>query len=285
MNSGTQVGKRFDIASLFRRTDKTIVMGVINVTPDSFSDGGQFLSVEKAVEQALKLEMYGADIIDVGGESTRPGADPVTADEELQRVIPVIERIAPRLGIPTSVDTYKAQVAEAALNAGCSIVNDITALEGDERMAGVIAAHDAGVILMHKRGTPKVMQKDTDYEDLVREVRDYLRAAATRAEAAGIKHEKIMIDPGIGFGKNVQGNLLLVKSTAEFAELGYPVLIGASRKSFIGGVTGAEVGYRVTGSIAVAVSAVLYGAAAVRVHDVAETRQAADMALRLRKSV
>lgn len=275
---------RFDVADLFQRKGKTIVMGVINVTPDSFSDGGQYFSTDRAVEQALRLEMHGADIIDIGGESSRPGSDPVSLDEELQRVIPVIERLAPKLQIPISIDTYKSKVAEAALDAGCAIVNDITALEGDKKMAKVVASYDAGIILMHKRGTPKEMQNDTSYSDLVDEVREYLAAAARRAEAAGITRDRIMIDPGIGFGKDVEGNVLLVQSASSFAELGYPVLIGGSRKAFIGRITGAEVGYRVTGSIAVAVAAVIYGAAAVRVHDVAETRQAVDMAVRLRKS-
>jgi len=282
MSSSAQAKNRFDVADLFQRREKTIVMGVINVTPDSFSDGGQFFSLEKAIEQALRLETYGADIIDIGGESSRPGSEPVSLDEEMRRVMPVIERIAPELQIPVSIDTSKAQVADAALGAGCAIVNDITALTGDPRMAEVIAAHDAGAILMHKRGTPKEMQNNTTYDDMVSEVRDYLAAAAARAREAGVASDKIMIDPGIGFGKSIEGNLQLVKSTSEFAALGYPVLIGASRKAFIGRITGAEVGFRVTGSIAVAVAAVLYGAAAVRVHDVAETRQAVDMATRFR---
>jgi dihydropteroate synthase len=258
-------------------------MGVINITPDSFSDGGEFYSHGKAVEQALRLELHGADIIDIGGESSRPGSDPVPADEELRRVMPVIEALVPQLQIPISIDTYKSKVAAAALKAGCAIVNDITALEADPKMAHVVASHAAGVILMHKRGAPKEMQENTDYDDLVVEVSNYLAGAVRRARTAGIASEKIMIDPGIGFGKDLAGNLLLLKSVQEFSSLGYPVLIGASRKAFIGSMTGAEVGYRVTGSIAVAVTAVLYGAAAVRVHDVAETRQAVDVAIRLRK--
>ncbi len=282
MSSGTQVGSKFDVASLFARKSKTIVMGVINVTPDSFSDGGRYLATSDAVQQALRLEAEGADVIDIGGESSRPGSEPVSEQEELERILPVVEQLTGKLAIPVSIDTWKAPVAAAALAAGCAIVNDITALEGDPEMASVIAEHRAGAILMHKRGTPKEMQLNTEYGNLIEEVDGYLAAAAARAIAAGVAKERIMLDPGIGFGKDVEGNLELVKAVGRFARSGYPILIGASRKGFIGKITGATVENRVAGSVAVAVAAVLYGAVAVRVHDVAATRQAVDIAVRLR---
>ncbi|MCC6962784.1 MAG: dihydropteroate synthase [candidate division Zixibacteria bacterium] len=271
-----------DAADILYQPDRIIVMGVVNTTPDSFSDGGQFLDADRAVAQALRLAAEGADIIDIGGESTRPGAEPVAEEEEIRRVIPVIERLARASDVAISIDTVKARVAQLALQAGAKIVNDISALQADEEMAATVAQAGAGVILMHRRGTPQTMQANTNYDDLVAEVREALAQAIARAEDAGCDPRRIMIDPGIGFGKSLEGNLDLIRSIKTFASLGKPVLIGASRKSFVGRITGAEAPDRLGGSLAAAVAAVLNGAAAVRAHDVKETRQAVDVAIRLR---
>ncbi len=276
--------RKFDLVQLFKNHHRTIVMGVVNTTPDSFSDGGRFLDTDLAVAHALRLIDEGADIIDIGGESSRPGSDPVTESEELRRVIPVIEALAEKIAVPISVDTCKSAVAQAAFEAGASIINDITALSGDQKMAAVVARFDAGLVLMHMRGTPKAMQTNTVYVNLIGEIRDSLAAAIRSANSAGIDPNKIMIDPGIGFGKDAAGNLEIIKSIVRFAELGKPVLIGASRKSFIGRITGARTENRLAGSLAVSVAAVLNGASAVRVHDVLETRQAVDVAFQLRNN-
>lgn len=272
----------FDLVQLFKNNHRTIIMGVVNTTPDSFSDGGFFLDPSFAAAHALRLVNDGADIIDIGGESSRPGSDPVSESEELQRVIPVIRALAGNITVPISVDTYKATVARKALESGAAIVNDITALSGDPRMAATVAEFDAGLVLMHMRGTPKEMQRNTGYVDLIGEIYDFLAAAISVAQTAGVNPEKIMIDPGVGFGKDVEGNLAIIKSLAQFKQLGKPILIGASRKSFLGHITGATAENRLASSLAAAVAAVLNGADAVRVHDVRETRQAVDVAFRLR---
>jgi len=282
MSVGGAKTRMANAADIFHQSDRIIVMGVVNATPDSFSDGGQFFDTDRAVAQALQLAAEGADIIDIGGESTRPGAEPVAEEEEIRRVIPVIERLARASDVAISIDTVKAQVAQLALKAGATIVNDISALQADEKMAATVAQAGAGVILMHMRGTPQTMQANTNYDDLVGEVREALAQAIARAEGAGCDPRRIMIDPGIGFGKSLEGNLDLIRSIKTFASLGKPVLIGASRKSFVGRITGAEAPDRLGGSLAAAVAAVLNGAAAVRAHDVKETRQAVDVALRLR---
>lgn len=271
------------VAVLFNNRNQIIVMGVVNTTPDSFSDGGEFLDADRAVDHALQLVEDGADIIDVGGESTRPGADPVGSEEEMRRVITVIERLAAQISVPISIDTYKETVARAALTAGATIVNDISALTADPRLAQTLAEFDAGLILMHKRGDPTTMQSDTHYEDLIAEIKLFLREAISRAEAAGVDPAKIMIDPGIGFGKDLAGNVEIINSVGSLTELGKPVMIGASRKSFIGRITGTDPAHRLHGSLAAAAAAVIYGAAAVRVHDVKETRQAVDVAFQLRR--
>lgn len=258
-------------------------MGVVNTTPDSFSDGGEFFDANHAVDHALQLVADGADIIDVGGESTRPGADPVGAEEELRRVLPVIERLALEIDIPISIDTYKEPVARAALAAGAKIVNDISGLTADSKLAQTVAEFGAGLILMHKRGDPATMQSDTRYDDLIAEIKAFLREAISKAEAAGVDPAKIMIDPGIGFGKDLAGNVEIINSIGSLRELGKPVLIGASRKSFIGRITGTGPAHRLHGSLAAAVAAVIYGASAVRVHDVKETREAVDVAIQLRR--
>jgi dihydropteroate synthase len=276
-------GQEDQVAQLFRNRNRIIVMGVVNTTPDSFSDGGEFFDANRAVDHALRLVAEGADIIDVGGESTRPGADPVSSEEEMRRVLPVIERLVPQIDIPISIDTYKESVARAALTAGAAIVNDISGLTADSQLAQTVTEFGAGLILMHKRGDPTTMQSDTHYDNLIAEIRQFLREAISKAEAAGVDPTRIMIDPGIGFGKDLAGNLEIINSVGRLAELGKPVLIGASRKSFIGRITGADPAHRLHGSLAAAVAAVIYGAAAVRVHDVKETREAVDVAIHLRR--
>jgi dihydropteroate synthase len=254
---------------LFRwDTTRTQVMGVLTVTPDSFSDGGKFVDVERAVAHARAMAAAGADIIDVGGESSRPGSAPVSADKELRRVIPVIERLR---HLTVSIDTTKAAVAERALAAGARIVNDISALRGDARMVEVVRDAGAGVILMHMLGTPATMQENPQYGDVVEDVRGFLQSRMAYALDHGIEHQQIAVDPGIGFGKTVAHNLQLLAELEQLQSLGCPVVVGASRKSFIGQVLGREPGERLWGSLAVAAWAVARGASVVRVHDVAET--------------
>jgi dihydropteroate synthase len=250
-------------------------MGILNVTPDSFSDGGAFADTERAVAHAQAMAAAGADIVDIGGESTRPGAAPVSAEEEIRRVVPVIEKLS---GLTISVDTMKAAVAERALTAGARIVNDISALRFDARMTDVVREAGAGVVLMHMQGTPRTMQVEPRYDDVVAEVRAFLAERIAFAESRGIKKSQIAIDPGIGFGKTVEHNLTLLAHLEMFCELGCPVLVGASRKSFIGKLLTREPQERLAGSVAVAVWAVTHGARIVRVHDVAETVDAVRMA-------
>lgn len=255
---------------------KTLIMGILNVTPDSFSDGGLFFDRDAAIEKALKMVEDGADWVDVGGESTRPGAAPVQAEEELERIMPVVEALS-KSGVVFSIDTMKARVAEEALKAGAEAVNDVSALS-DPAMAGVCARHNAAVVLMHMRGAPKGMQRDTAYKDLVGEVFSYLSERVDYAESSGVERGRVMIDPGLGFGKSKEGNLEIIARLREFASLGLPVLVGASRKSFIGAVTGASETGRLSGTVAVSAMAVLNGASALRVHDVKEAREASAMA-------
>ncbi len=256
---------------------RPLIMGILNVTPDSFSDGSLFLDPQRAVARAMEMEAEGADIIDVGGESTRPKAAPVAEAEELRRVMPVLERLVGQLKIPVSIDTYKAAVAERALAAGAEIVNDISGLTFDERMAEVVAAARAGLAVMHIRGTPAEMQKETGYRLLIDEIIQSLRASLARADAAGIVATRVVIDPGIGFGKSVDGNLEILARLREFAVLGRPILIGTSRKSFIGKAIGREGGDRLFGTAATVAVALLNGASIFRVHDVKEMRDLVDM--------
>lgn len=249
------------------------VMGIVNVTPDSFSDGGQFSSAQLAIEYGFRLVEQGADILDIGGESTRPGSIPVPLDEELQRVIPVIEGLAVQVGVPISIDTYKPEVMRAAIAAGASIVNDVRALQEPGALE-VVAASDAGLCLMHMLGTPQTMQADPQYADVVAEVSEFLRERALTCEAAGIEKSRIMLDPGFGFGKRSQHNIALLRELPVLCALGYPVLAGLSRKSVLGQITGNTVEERLPASIAAAVVAVMKGAAVVRVHDVKATREA-----------
>ena len=256
--------------------DRPRIMGILNVTPDSFSDGGQWTDVASAVRRGLELVADGAEILDIGGESTRPGAVAVPVDEELRRVVPVIAALAPQVPVPLSVDTRHSAVARAAVEAGAAIVNDVSAL-GDPDMAAVVRAAGAGVVLMHSRGTPVEMQRDPRYVDVVAEVRACLVARLEAALAAGIGRAQVVVDPGIGFGKTTAHNLALLGALAQFADVA-PVLVGASRKRFIGEITGAPVDQRLAGSLTVAVWSLLRGAAILRVHDVAATRAAVRMA-------
>ena len=247
-----------------------VVMGVLNVTPDSFSDGGQFFDSGRAVERGLQMAADGAAIIDVGGESTRPGSASVSDDEQIERVVPVIKALCKKIDVPISIDTYKLEVAKAALEAGAGMINDITALS-DERMAELAAKRDVPVVLMHMQGTPATMQIEPKYEDVVSEVLQFLLERARRAEDAGIDRKKIFIDPGIGFGKTLEHNLLLLRNIDKFVTAGYRVLVGTSRKSFIGKLTGREKpSERIFGTAATVALCAAAGVSIVRVHDVAE---------------
>jgi dihydropteroate synthase len=248
-------------------------MGIVNVTPDSFSDGGLFLDPQRAVDHAIQLVRDGADVLDVGGESTRPGADPVGADEEIARVVPVLEGLV-GVGVPISIDTAKARVAEAAIDAGASIVNDVTALRGDPDLAGVCAERGCEVVLMHMQGTPRTMQESPTYDDVVDDVRAFLAERIAAAADGGIDERRIWVDPGIGFGKTVAHNLELLRRLGELRDLGRPIVVGTSRKTFIGRLTGREVDGRLGGSIASNVLAARSGAQMLRVHDVREMRDA-----------
>ncbi len=262
--------------------DKPKIMGILNVTPDSFSDGGKYTSIDRALKRCEEMLEEGAEIIDVGGESTRPGSEPVPLEEEIRRVVPVIERIRKELGggFFISVDTYKSKVAEEALNAGADIVNDISGFHFDERMAEVVARYDVPAVVMHIKGKPKDMQKNPHYTDAPTEILQYFQKTVEEAVEKGVKREKIIIDPGIGFGKRLIDNLCILKRLKEFKVLGLPILIGVSRKSFIGHVTGEEIPVkRVPGSLAAAGIAVLNGAKILRVHDVKETKQFLDTLL------
>ena len=254
-----------------------LVMGIVNVTPDSFFDGGRFLNTEAAVDHALQLVEQGAEIIDVGGESTRPGALPVAEPEELRRVMPVIEQLAGRVKVPISVDTVKLGVARAALAAGASIVNDVAANREDDSLWRLVAETRAGYVCMHMQGTPQTMQASPAYTDVVGEVRDFFAERIRRMNDCGVGRDQIMLDPGIGFGKTVKHNLQLLGAMGSFASLERPLLLGVSRKSFIGTLLGAELAARLPGALACACLAVAAGVQIIRAHDVAETVQAIRM--------
>ncbi|MEA2161152.1 MAG: dihydropteroate synthase [Solirubrobacteraceae bacterium] len=264
---GTRPGGHFDL------------MGVVNVTPDSFSDGGHYLDSAAATAHGLQLEREGATILDIGGESTRPGARPVPEDEELRRVIPVIEAlVSAGTGAQISIDTSKAAVAAAALDAGASLVNDVTALRGDPLMAGLVAERQVELCLMHMLGDPRTMQLDPSYGDVVDDVKAFLGERMTVAIAAGVAQDRILLDPGIGFGKTVAHNLELLRRLGELVALGRPVVVGTSRKSFIGKLTGRDVDDRIAGTIATNVLAYERGARVFRVHDVAPVHDALQVA-------
>jgi dihydropteroate synthase len=253
---------------------RTLLMGIINVTPDSFYDGGKRFDASKAIADGLALIEAGADIVDVGGESTRPGAPPVSAEEELRRVLPVVQGLRRMAKVPISIDTYKAPVARAALAEGADIVNDISALRFDLGMGAVAATEKVPVVLMHMQGAPQTMQAEPRYGDVLREVQDFLAARAAFALSVGVERDHIILDPGIGFGKTLDHNLSLLRGLPSLASLGYPLLVGASRKAFIGKILDVKPDERLEGSLAAAVAAVFGGAHIIRAHDVKETWRA-----------
>ena len=255
--------------------DRTLIMGVLNVTPDSFYDGGRFFELDKAMGQAERLVAEGADILDIGGESSRPGSDPVSAEEELERVAPVIEGLASKLNVPISIDTYRPETAARCLDLGATMVNDITGLR-DPAMREVVARHNVPAVIMHMQGEPKTMQQSPKYDDVVADVKDFLSRRARDAHAAGVR--QVIVDPGIGFGKTVAHNMELLRRLEEFKDSPYPLLIGVSRKSTIGKITGADPDERLPGTLAATAIAVLHGANIVRVHDVKECKQAVRLA-------
>ncbi|MCE5251699.1 dihydropteroate synthase [bacterium] len=258
------------------------VMGILNITPDSFYEGSRFPDCERAVERALEMVGEGADIIDVGGESSRPGAEQITIEEELERVIPIIKRLAPQISIPVSIDTYHAEVAARALDAGAVMVNDISALRFDPDIADVVAASGASVVLMHMQGNPQTMQTDPHYDDVVGEILDFLKERVSHAVSKGIQRERILVDPGIGFGKKLEHNCAILRHVGRFHETGCAVLVGASRKRMIQAVTGAPVGERIWGTAAIVAHCVCSGVEVHRVHDVGAMRQVCDVAAAVR---
>jgi dihydropteroate synthase len=249
-------------------------MGIVNVTPDSFSDGGMFFTPDEAISHGIQLASQGADIIDIGGESTRPGAKPLSRDEELRRVIPVIEGLSAKVDIPISIDTYKSSIAEEAIEAGAQMINDISALHFDPKMADVTAKYDVPIVLMHIKGTPEVMQLDVHYDCLLTEIMEYLEESIEIAEGAGVDARQVIIDPGIGFGKTVEDNLRIIGHLAELKSLGKPIMLGVSRKSFIGKILDADVDLRIEGTLASISAAIMNGAHILRVHDVGPARKA-----------
>ena len=255
------------------KPSNTLIMGILNVTPDSFSDGGKFDTPEQAASHASKMIEDGADIIDIGGESTRPGAEPVSIDEELNRTIPVIEAIRDQSDCIISIDTYKSKVAESALDAGANMVNDISGLTFDEGMASLVAEKETPVVIMHIKGTPLDMQKEPHYEDLMEEIKDYFTAQIAKAKEAGIPNTNIILDPGIGFGKRLEDNFELIRELKQICAMEYPILIGPSRKSFIGTVLNLPITERLEGTLASITAGVMNGARIVRVHDIMAVRR------------
>lgn len=262
--------------------DRPLVMGILNVTPDSFYDGGTHFAPRDAVQRGLRMADRGADLVDVGGESTRPGARPVGAGEEWARIGPVVEGLAVEGSVPVSVDTTRSEVARRALDAGASVLNDVSGLRFDPALADLAAAHGAGLVLMHMRGTPRTMQDDTEYDDLVGEIRGFLDGAVARAEERGCRPEQLVVDPGIGFGKSARGSLEVIARLDELAPLDRPILVGPSRKSFIGDTLGLPADERLEGTLAACVAALERGARIFRVHDVREARRALDLAAAVR---
>lgn len=256
---------------------RSLIMGILNVTPDSFSDGGCYLDVAAAIDHAKVMVKDGADVIDVGGESSRPGASPASTEEELARVLPVVEGLVDEISVPVSIDTCKSEVARRALETGAHIVNDITALQGDAEMARVVAEMGAGVILMHMRGSPRTMQQSPVYDDVVSDISAWLHRRIEYAKTEGIPPDRIVIDPGIGFGKTVNHNLEILRRLDEFRLLNKPILIGTSRKSFIGKILDLPVNSRIEGTAATITWAIAHGADMVRVHDVKAMHRVARM--------
>jgi len=254
--------------------ERTLIMGVLNVTPDSFSDGGKYINPDVAVKRGIRMVEEGADIIDVGGESTRPGSTSISLKEEIERVLPVVKGLLKEIDVPVSIDTYKSDVAEICLKEGVHIVNDISGLRFDDRMVDVVIKYDVPVIIMHIKGTPKDMQINPHYDNFLEELKTYFKNRIEFAVSRGVSREKIIIDPGIGFGKRLQDNFSILQNIRFFKELGYPVLIGASRKSFIGKTINEDINNRLEGSLASASIACYNGVNIVRVHDVKETKRA-----------
>ena len=263
---------------------RTHVMGVINVTPDSFSDGGKFFQAEQAIQRGLRLAQEGADILDIGGESTRPGSEPVTVEEGLKRINPLIENLAQKVSIPISIDTYKSYEDKRALKTGTEIINDISALRFEPEMVKVAREFGCPVILMHIQGTPRQMQENPVYQDVVGEIKTYFQQQIAYAQQNGLDESRLIIDPGIGFGKTLEHNLEILRGLSQYQELGRPILLGVSRKSFIGKILDLPVEERLEGSLAAMVYAILQGANIVRVHDVKESVRVAKMTDGLKKS-
>ncbi len=259
--------------------ERTLIMGIINATPDSFSDGGRYASPQKAIEEGMRMAEEGADILDIGGESTRPGSDAVSVEEELRRVLPIILGLAAKVSIPLSIDTMKAEVAEEALKAGAEIINDVSSLKYDGKMASAVAASGAGLVLMHMRGMPKVMQQgDLTYPSLIDDIVGFLEERMEAARLEGIDFTQMAVDPGIGFGKTADDNMRLIRRLGEFKRLGRPILMGVSRKAFIGKITGGLPAERIAGTAAAVTASILGGAHIVRVHDVSIMKKVALMA-------
>lgn len=277
MNTSDPSSSRFLCGKYQLDLSSPCIMGIVNVTPDSFSDGGRYDTVKKAVAHGLELVSEGAGILDIGGESTRPGAAPVSLEDELERVLPVIEQLSRTAGVPLSIDTYKPEVMRAAIAAGADIVNDVRALQEPGALE-IVAASDAGVCLMHMQGRPQTMQIDPQYEDVVHEVNAFLAQRLAVAEAAGIVRERVVLDPGFGFGKKTEHNLQLLRQLDTTLALGRPLLIGLSRKSVLGQITGGDVDVRLHASLAASVISVMKGARIVRVHDVKATADALKVA-------
>jgi len=271
------------VAEWMERRDRILVMGILNVTPDSFFDGGRYRTASEAVDVALQMEADGADLIDVGGESSRPGAESISTEEELDRILEVLKGIRDRSDVAVSIDTTKADVAREAIAAGATLINDISALRADPEMAGVVSGTDCFVVLMHMKGTPRTMQENPMYDDVVGEIGAFLSERVAAATEAGISSKRIWIDPGIGFGKRMEHNLELLRHVDRLRQIGQPVLVGLSRKSFLGAILDLPVEERLEGTIAANAVAVARGADIVRVHDVKEGRRAVDVAFRLRK--
>jgi len=274
--------KTVKILDRVRKENEVLVMGVLNVTPDSFSDGGEFLERDSAVERVMEMEENGADVIDIGGESTRPGADQVPLEKELGRTVPVIEAVRKETDVPISIDTYKSGVAEAALDAGADIINDISALRFDPDLGRVAAERGVPLVLMHMQGTPQTMQQDPTYGDPVEDIMDFLGERVEEAKALGVEEDQLVLDPGIGFGKRLEDNYEILRRLEEFKQLGYPLLLGTSRKSFLGATLDLPTEERLEGTIASNVVGVIRGADILRVHDVKEVYRAAQVAVRCR---
>lgn len=273
---------RFRLGSELYDGTRPLIMGILNITPDSFYPGSRFVDPERAAAVARDMVEAGADIIDIGGESTRPGAEQVTVDEEIARILPIIEALGPDFAVPVSIDTYRAEVASRAVEAGATIVNDISALRFDSGMAEVVESTGSTVVLMHMQGTPRTMQKDPHYDDVVVEILAFLSERVDYAVSRGIDRERIIVDPGIGFGKKLEHNLALLRNIDRFHETGCAVLVGASRKSMIGMITGSAVEDRAWGTAAITAHCVIGGAEIHRVHDVGPMRQVCDVATAIR---